>query len=526
MRFPMTLPTRRRTASRGGPLSVGTSRVHPLTPAELRAPAPLVLTDAVLDNLRRTVGSQPAETGGPLGGTRGSGVVDSYHFDGGANTTAVIYRPDVHSLNEMFRSEWNPAGTNLLGFAHSHPWGNTRPSSGDLAYASDILGAIPELDRLALPIVQSAADAGTFRIAGFAARQDAAGGMHLDDIDVIVLPAGPVIAPEGPELQRVLSAYDPAVMASARVVAVGCGGSASFLEDMARAGCSEFVLIDPDVVEAPNIGTQQAYLSDIGRLKVESIAERLTDISSRVRVWTVAARLDDLDDAAMRRLALGWLPSPDASAPAATILCAFTDDFFVQARVSRLGLHLGLPVIGAVVYHEGRGVEVTFSAPGVTSACIRCALASRYRSYLKDGFLNDVTSHGTPISATARLNALKLPIVLGLLHAVSSHADLENPATRRHRRFLESVKDRNLVVASLDPDIDVTLGLSFFGAATADPSGRLAVDTTLWLHQEPDSLAAGREQCPDCGGSGDLSQSVSQFIDTTPMPLTYGDSRV
>lgn len=525
MHFPMTLPTRRRTVRHAASLPAATSRVHPLRPADLRAPAPLVLTDAVFENIRSTVGSEPAETGGPLGGTRGSGVADSYHFDGGANTTPVIYRPDVNSLNAMFKIQWNPTGTNLLGFAHSHPAGNRRPSHGDLAYAKDILAAIPELDRLVLPVVQSAADTATFSIAGFAARRDLAAGMQLDDIDVMVLPAAARAPEDTPELQRVLAAYDPAVMASTRVLAVGCGGSASFLEDMARAGCAEFVLIDPDIVEAPNVGTQQTYLSDIGRLKVESIAERLIDISSRVRVWTVAARLDDLDDAAMRRLALGWLPSPTASSPAATVLCAFTDDFFVQARVNRLGLHLGLPVIGAVVYREGRGVEVTFSAPGVTSACIRCALASRYRSYLNKGYVNDVTSHGTPISATARLNALKLPIVLGMLHTVSPRADVGHPATIRHRRFLDSIQDRNLVVASLDPDIDTTLGVSLFRATTADPSGRLAVDTTLWLKQEPDAAAFGREQCPDCGGSGDLSQSTNQFIDTTPMPLTFGDYR-
>lgn len=502
------------------------SRVTALRASTLNGPAPMVLSTDVWQQIRTTVGSRPAETGGPLGGARGSGVVTRYAFDSDASTTGVVYYPDVKTLNEMFKRDWNPNGTNLLGFVHSHPAGTTRPSHGDLRYARDILRAIPELERLLIPIVQSETDTGTFSLRAFAARNEGSRTV-LDDLPLIVRPAPAPLDPSAlPELDRVRDAYDLHVMAHTRVVAVGCGGSATFLEDLARAGVGEFVLLDPDVIEPANVGTQQAYLSDVGRDKVEVLAQRLTDINSRTRVWTVRARLEELTDSGMRRLSVGWLPSQDAGVPATTLLCAFTDDFHAQARVSRVGLHLGLPVLGGVVYHRGLGVELSFSAPGVTTACIRCALAGRYRAYLEDGYANDVTSAGTPISATSRLNALKMPVALGLLHTLSPHADTSNPATVRHRELLTQVAHRNLVQVNLAPSTAATLGLAVFDrVAHTDPAGRLAVDTTVWLHQDPDGPSTGRVPCPDCGGTGDLTTSINRFIDTRPIPHVFGDFR-
>src|SRR3712207_6077673 len=74
--------------------------------------------------------------------------------------------------------------------------------------------------------------------------------------------------------RRVRDAYDLPLMEGSRLIAVGAGGAAAFLEDMARAGIGSFVLIDPDQVSAANIGTQQTYVSDIGRYKVDCIKER------------------------------------------------------------------------------------------------------------------------------------------------------------------------------------------------------------------------------------------------------------
>lgn len=518
------IPTARRARRRPSP--VVSPRIRTLTVEELSRPAPLVLTSRAHEALRRTIGAQPAETGGPLGGRRGSGVVEHLAADPTARRNSVQYYPDQPAVNALLRERWNPAGVNLLGFAHSHPYGAVRPSGQDLRYATQILDAIPELDRLLLPIVQSSADGPAFAVHGYAAVRRGSG-VELETVPVRVASAAP--RPDLtalPEFARVQDAYHLPTMAAARVIAIGCGGSAGFLADLARAGVGEFVLIDPDTVAAENIGTQQVYRSDVGRPKVSALAERLVDISPHARVWAVQASLDDLDDAAVRRLAGGWLPGADGPRPSSALLCAFTDAFPAQARVARLGLHLGVPVVGGTVYAEGRGVELTFAAPGITPACIRCAQRSRYVAYLEQGFVNTVGSAGTPIAATARLNALKLPVSVALLHRFSDVPSGGHPAVERADRLLGAIGERNLVIASLDPDAGATLGLRVFDQlAQGDPAGRLPVDTTAWLLQQPDRPEHGFPRCPDCGGTGNLGDSMGRFLDTRPVPLAFGDSR-
>ena len=129
----------------------------------------LRMTTRVWRQIEESVGSRPAETGGPLGGSRDTFLVERFHFDRSARQTGATYSPDHEELNRIFREEWNLGGINLLGFVHSHPTHFWRPSGGDLAYARDILRAIPDLPYLLLPIVKTRADTGKFEIFPYAA---------------------------------------------------------------------------------------------------------------------------------------------------------------------------------------------------------------------------------------------------------------------------------------------------------------------------------------------------------------------
>src|SRR5947209_20282406 len=93
--------------------------------------------------------------------------------------------------------------------------------------------------------------------------------------------------------QRVETAYDLKRMQGSRIISIGCGGAASFLEDLARCGIGEFVLIDPDIVEESNIATQQTYLADIGSPKVDCIAARLMQINPDALFLVCKNALDD-----------------------------------------------------------------------------------------------------------------------------------------------------------------------------------------------------------------------------------------
>jgi proteasome lid subunit RPN8/RPN11 len=502
----------------------------------------LCMTSDVYKAIKGTVGNLTAETGGPLGWSPDGQVVQFFRFDESSRNTHVTYSPDVAALNEMFREDWNPRGIRLAGFVHSHPSGFLRPSTGDIRYAERILAAIPDLLYLMLPIIATVPDTGEFRLLPFAMMRDGDSvrpvrlKLHIvNDEDVTSHTAhAPIsagraadatdagrVSPDAssdPAFQRVRMAYDLGRMARVRLVAVGTGGAAAFLEDLARCGVGEFVLIDPDTVAESNIATQQVYRKDLGQPKVTAIAERLRDVNPAIKVREVCMSLDRLDDRAVESLCREpFGPEP----PVATLLCGLTDNFYVQARVNALALHLGLPSLCAQVWREGRGAEITFTYPGLTPACHRCILASRYRAYLAEGYVNDVTSSGTPIFATTRLNAIKGFIALALLHY---RGDVPGqPPGARFAGLAARIGARNLLMLRMDPDLSETLGIGTFDKALAGADApSLLFDETLWRTQEPLTGLDGTEPCPDCGGTGDLRDAIGTFTDTRTIRAERG----
>ncbi len=466
-------------------------------------------------------------------------MVGYFHFDAVSVNTPGSYSPNSESLNHLFRNHWNPCDIRVAGFVHSHPSWLRHPTRGDEMYAERILDAIPDLDHLFLPIVIPAAFTRPFEVIPHVAVRGTRGieiyEVPLATYDNAVVedlcePAAASVE-ERAEVEtadepgeeppsrvdqsrifaRVEDAYDLDALRRSRVIAIGAGGAAQFLEDLARSGVEEFVLVDRDTVSETNIATQQTYLRDVGRAKVTCIGERLLDINPEVRVFTVTRFIEDVDDEEFA----SWLgPMDGGEPPSQTLLCGFTDSFPAQARVNRLALQFAVPSLSAQVYYQGRGAELSFTHPDVTPACHRCALRSRYEAYTEQEFENDVTSNGTPIFATGRLNALKGFLALALLQHGSDHARWGGLAAR--------IGDRNLVQIRMDPDLSETLGLTVFDRVFGEgDTDRILFDEVVWLPQLPDNEASGFTTCPDCGGTGNLRSAAGSFADTRPMREEY-----
>lgn len=511
-------------------------------------PPVLVMHWIVLKHVIETIGKLRAESGGAIGVNSDGTEVRHFHFDETSRNSAVTYSPDYKLLNQLFKTQWNPKGIRLAGFIHSHPGRMNCPSYGDQIYAERILKAIEDLDRLWLPIINTVPDTGMFRLTPWVVYRakrgvsvvrgkvqvahppkkssfTVCGKAVLRAIvtdapqDEIVVEKDAKIAAEpkvsykarstpsfdvANTFNRVQSTYDLGLMAKSRIIAVGAGGAADWLEQLARAGLGQFVMIDPDVVSETNLATQQTYRKDIDRPKVDCIAERVRDINPTSKTIAIQKSLDDLTDEEVERLAHDPIDGRD---PFRTVICGLTDDFFAQARVNRIAIQMGLSSLCAQVYEEGRGAEITFTYPGVTPACHRCILSSRYRHFLELGKGNDVTSHGTPIFATARLNAIKGFLMLALLHHGSNHP--------RWGKMLSRIGDRNLIQLRMDPDFAETMRMTVFDRVFENADrDRLFFDEAVWLPQKQECPDTGYPACPDCGGTGDLRDAIGTFEDT------------
>ncbi|WAX58522.1 ThiF family adenylyltransferase [Jatrophihabitans cynanchi] len=178
------------------------------------------------------------------------------------------------------------------------------------------------------------------------------------------------------EHQGVLDIYDrnirafggpvQRVLGDLRAGIVGCGGTGSAVaEQLVRLGVRDIQLIDPDELSDSNVTrVYGSRLKDVGRPKVEVLADHLADILPSIRVRPIQSMITVEETA---RLLLD-----------ADIVFGCTDDNAGRMVLSRLSTYLLVPVIdcGVLLSSDGAGRldgihgRVTVLHPG--QACLIC----------------------------------------------------------------------------------------------------------------------------------------------------------
>ncbi len=320
-------------------------------------------------------------------------------------------------------------------------------------------------------------------------------------------------------LLRLAASHDLHRHDETRLVVTGLGGAQSFVRNAARMGYGEYVLFDPDHLSPSNVATQQADPRAIGRTKVDALAEDILAINPAAAVLAISGPIEAISDSQfdellrlpLRATALSSEGDDRMSKPRQAISFGLTDNFWANARTHRLGLHFGLPTVCAQEYVEGRGAEVTYTVPGVTPACHRCITSSRYRAYLQEGYVNDVTSDEAPVFAAEILNGVLGHILLALTYHGTDHP--------RWGGVIDRLGCRNLIRIRMDPDFDDHFGNTFEKRLRgANEVGSFFMLDSLFLPQTPDmGQSPTRPRCPDCGGYGDLGLVKGTFHDTRIM---------
>jgi sulfur carrier protein ThiS adenylyltransferase len=76
-----------------------------------------------------------------------------------------------------------------------------------------------------------------------------------------------------------------AMLAASTVAVAGCGGLGSNAAvALVRAGVGSLILVDQDVVEESNLNRQHFFRQDLGRSKVEALADHLRAINPAVKL--------------------------------------------------------------------------------------------------------------------------------------------------------------------------------------------------------------------------------------------------
>lgn len=486
----------------------------------------------VLDDFRKNVGKYRAETGGMIASSKDSRLIDECYFDVHSRNTSGTFYYDVESMSEVFR-EWKANGYETNGIYHSHPIGCIRPSYHDISTALLHLRFF-ELDYFYLPIFQNERR-GFYTMYFYVVRQE------TDRLNVnleYVLKAtedGYVYAPfnkwnrdysirqldayrDGIDRQtenvvneeaennryftKVQTLYPDHVLDKV-IICIGTGGARSALENFARCGFRNYILMDADIVSPSNVATQGVFISEMGKKKVEVIRRRIQDINSDARVVCVDRFLDDnMSDEEFK----SYMDMFPGRKPTDYLILGCTDNFEAQKRSSVLALKYGTPYLAAMMYKAGAAAELIFVYPGVTESCPRCLLGSRFEKY-ENGFENDVDSSACTIFATERMNALKGYIALMLLMYHEAPGNVFSD-------MLDSVKDRNFVQIRLNPNVKDILGIGIFDRVFTGAERYTFMDETVWIPQKPDHPSNGYETCKLCGGTGHLEELYMKWPDT------------
>lgn len=449
----------------------------------------------VHEQIRRTIGSKTPETGGMLGCSNSLGIIDKFVFDEHAKVGGAEYNPNVKFLEKVINDKWGH-GTELIGFIHSHPYGITSPSYADVEYAQRIMDANEE-DSLFIPIVMSSVNRKRkFEIYGYII--DLSGTINKCDIEIVSdkdykrLIEEPVndieVVSDSYELEgglseeEIMAAFDHMTISTeaqgveasqpqytsivttvsedsefsriehalpldylseCTIIGIGCGGAREYYLDMARMGVGNFYLMDGDKVTITNIASQNAFQDEIGHSKVECIKEKILNINPKCKVEIFDIMLDDsISDALLEEKILNNIDKTK------TILCGFTDSFSAQARINNISIKYNLPLIAGQHHQYGVTSEIVYYYPGITIHKPQDVLRERYTAY-RNGYKNTVTSDGSPIFNTTRINSLCEKLSIGmLLYRLDKNTLYSSFLTRRPDCNLLIIRQSTLPISS------------------------------------------------------------------------------
>ena len=116
----------------------------------------------VYDDIKGSIGSMPAESGGVLLGNPNSLVIECFVFDIMAATNRTVYQPNTKFLNSVLKGRDNQ----FVGIVHSHTKGGRTLSQQDrnAAWSNMTSPGNPHLNAYMIPLIQTIPDTGRFEI--------------------------------------------------------------------------------------------------------------------------------------------------------------------------------------------------------------------------------------------------------------------------------------------------------------------------------------------------------------------------
>lgn len=175
---------------------------------------------------------------------------------------------------------------------------------------------------------------------------------------------------------------------------IGLGGLGSPIAMyLAAAGVGRITLADFDRIDLSNLQRQIIHgQADIGRLKVESAADRLRALNPEINVTTLPARLEG--------------EALDAAVRAADVVLDASDNFATRFAINQACVSARTPLVsGAAIRLEGQVTVFTNAGDGPCYRCLYDDIAEEQTTCSETGVLAPLVGI---IGSVQALEALKL----------------------------------------------------------------------------------------------------------------------
>ena len=134
-------------------------------------------------------------------------------------------------------------------------------------------------------------------------------------------------------------------LANKTVLILGAGGLGCPLAIyLAASGIGNIILVDADYIELSNLQRQIAYTDkDIGKLKVDCLANRCRLINPNIKVKPIAKWFDD-----------NLINNIESEIGCFDVICDATDNFETRDKINRFAVSAGVPLVsGSALGFEG-----------------------------------------------------------------------------------------------------------------------------------------------------------------------------
>lgn len=225
---------------------------------------------------------------------------------------------------------------------------------------------------------------------------------------------------------------------------VGSVGSLAALQ-LARAGVGRFVLVDTDCMEIHNVCRHQCSLKDVGRYKVDAVAERILQINPYAEIRKYYQRIQNVPYEAYR----DWVEKGKA------LFIGACDNRVGNAFACDAAKELGVPFIALGFRDRAWAGELFVYLPQRGDVCYRCAFNKQIEESIEEERRNHLYLNDSARDTMKIVPGLDVDIEYGTALLDKVALDVLNIGNRDYRyRLLPKIDQFNFFAACIDRSED------------------------------------------------------------------------